>query len=225
MENYFIKEGYKCNLDSQGKAIPFFDDEYGASAYQVKVYEFTRKLICKYKIKSVLDLGCGFGSKLIKTISPVCNDIVGIDRKHAIDFCKQKHSFGRWFEDDIEKPKLNFDEKFDLIIASDVIEHLVDPDSLLNYIKRYSQKDTHIIVSTPARDLLRSHNFGPPLNMTHVREWSRPEFSQYISKNGFVIKDHFLLGERGLNLYEILRKIVLMEPFNKIQVVHCKKFN
>lgn len=224
MENYFIKEGYKCNLDSKGHSIPFLDDEYGASTYQIKVYEYAKRLVCNYKAESVLDIGCGFGIKLKDIILPVCQNIVGIDAKHAIDFCRQEYQFGRWFEDDIENSKLKLDEKFDCIIASDVVEHLVNPDNLLHYIKKHSHNNTHIVISTPARDLLRrdTKGFGPPLNTTHVREWSRSEFRKYISSRGFTILRHFQVGEIGLNVYEIIRKILLLESLRKTQVIYCK---
>lgn len=223
MKNYFIKESYNCNLDSQGQPIPFLDDEHNASIYQIKVYEFAKTLICKYKANSILDIGCGYGIKLKKIILPVCNNIVGVDVKHAIDFCKREHNFGRWFEDDIEKPEFALDQKFDIIICSDVIEHLLDPDKLLNYIKRYCHKNTHVIISTPARDLLKGKNgFGPPINKAHVREWSRSEFRRYVSNRGFTVMKHFLVGEANLNLYEIIRKIVLLQSLRNIQVVYCK---
>jgi SAM-dependent methyltransferase len=223
MRSYFIKKGYKCNLGSDGKPIPFFDNECGASTYQIKVYEFAKKVMMKYRGKNVLDIGCGYGIKLKEIVLPVCDDIVGIDVKHAIDFCKKSHAFGRWFVDDIERPGLDLNEKFDVIICSDVIEHLLDPDSLLKYIGRHSHEGTHIIISTPARDLLRKGDrLGPPLNRSHVREWSRAEFCAYISNRGFAIVRHFLVGEAGLSSYEMVRKIVLSEPLRKIQVVHCR---
>lgn len=223
MKSYCMRKDYKCNLDSQGRAIPFLDDEHGAAAYQIKVYEFARKVVCKYKAESVLDIGCGLGVKLKEFILPVCEDIVGVDMRHAIDFCEREHDFGRWFEDDIERSRLTLSEKFDVIISSDVIEHLVVPDNLLDYIKRYSHENTHVVISTPARDLVWGKNsFGPPLNKTHVREWSKSEFQAYISDRGFTIIRHFLVGEGGLSLYEIIRKIVLLEPLRKIQVMYCR---
>lgn len=223
MDNYFIKEGYICNLDSKGQAIPFLDDDYAASTYQIMVYKFAKKLICKYEARSVLDIGCGFGIKLKDIILPVCSNIVGIDTKYSIDYCRREHDFGRWLEDNIENPGLNLDEKFDLIISSDVIEHLADPDKMLKYIIKNSHKKTHIIISTPERDLISGGNsFGPPLNKTHVREWNKTEICNYIRRRNFKIIKHFLIGESGLGLYEVIRKIILFEPLRKIQVVHCK---
>ena len=131
MNDYFIKNGYQCNLDGKGGAIPFDDDETSAATYQVKVYRFAAELIRRHQLQTVLDIGCGYGLKLKEIIYPVCKNIVGIDREHAVNYCVQNHHFGKWHEDDIDNPSLVFKDNFDLIIVSDVIEHLVNPDKLL----------------------------------------------------------------------------------------------
>ena len=178
---YFIKRGYKLNLDQEGKAIPYLDCIEDSKSYQVAVYKFARKLIKEKKLKNILDIGCGYGLKLKKFILPVCQDIVGIDQQHAISFCKENYKFGMWCVDNIENPKLKLKRKFDLIISSDVIEHLVDPDKLLEYIKRFCYKNTIIILSSPERDIVRGkYSFGPPENKAHVREWNKREFYNYI---------------------------------------------
>ena len=58
-----------------------------------------------------------------------------------------------------------------------VIEHLLNPDSLMNYLKKYTNE--YIIVSTPER---KPESKGPPPNIHHIREWERHEFEEYISK-------------------------------------------
>lgn len=223
MTSYFIKQGYRCNIDAGVPAAVYACDEHGASVYQVKVYEFARKMILKHKFRSVLDVGCGFGLKLKRIIYPVCTNVVGIDTKHSIDFCKQEHNFGRWLEDDIEKPRLRLSEKFDLIISADVIEHLVDPGKLLSYIKGYSHENTNVVISTPERDAVEGKNgYGPPLNKAHVREWNRCEFGKYMESSGFRIIKHFLVGERGQDLVQILKNVLRLRPLRKNQVVLCR---
>jgi len=223
MDNYFIKKGYKCNLVSQGHATPYMDDKYNASTFQINVYRFASKVILWHKLKTVLDIGCGFGIKLQQFIKPVCKEIVGIDTKHAIDFCRKEYRFGEWFVDDIENPGLKMNRKFDLIISSDVIEHLVDPDHLLRYIKNCCHEKTEVIISTPERDLTRGKkSLGPPANQAHIREWNSSEFRKYISNRGFKILKHFLVGEKGEPVFEIIKKIVFFRPLKKCQVIHGK---
>ena len=121
-----------------------------------------------------MDLGCGSAQKLVKVIYPVCQKIVGIDQENIIEYCKkQYHKKGLVFlADDFEKPKRTFNEKFDLILNVNVIEHLVDPDKLLNYIKKHAKKDTYIIITTLDRDIWRGKNCTSSPKPEHVREWT-----------------------------------------------------
>jgi hypothetical protein len=79
----------------------------------------------------------------------------------------------------------------ELVIASDVIEHLVNPDELLIYIKKLRPR--YIVLSTPDRNLMRytgAHN-GPPINTAHIREWSFAEFRAYVQEF-YDIDEHFI---------------------------------
>lgn len=221
MENYFIKDGYKCNLNPQGETVPYLDNKINSRSYQVEVYKIARDLIQDYKLKSVLDVGCGVGEKLEKFIFPICKDITGVDTKHAIDYCKSKYSFSRWHIEDIENPSLDIEKKYDLIISSDVIEHLVNPDKLLSYIKKYAHKDTLIVISTPERDLVRGKkDLGPPKNISHVREWNIFELSNYLESFGFKILNKFLVAAvSGFNLSRIIK---FFKPSKTCQVFACK---
>lgn len=226
MNNYNLNENYICNLTKDGKAVPFCNDEHGSSFYQIKVYEYARKLIEITKVNNLLDVGCGYGIKLQKIIYPVCKDIVGIDKDEVIKYCKAVYSFGDWYNDDIENSTLKLNKKFDLIISSDVIEHMVNPDKLLSYIKNCSHERTHIIISTPERDrILNQNSMGPPRNLNHVREWNMSEFKAYLQSRNFHIIRHFLLGEKVSSYKELLKKILCFEPIRKIQVIHCLKKN
>ena len=159
---------------------------------------------------------------LKEIIYPVCKNIVGIDREHAVNYCVQNHHFGKWHEDDIDNPSLVFKDTFDLIIVSDVIEHLVNPDKLLDYIKQHSNRDTYIIVSTPERDVIHGKkSIGPPRNRAHVREWNRTEFRNYFHSSGLGIVKHFMIGEAGLSIVQIFRNVVRRRPLKKCQVVLC----
>lgn len=226
MDHYHLRDGYICNLGLDGKAIPFLDDEHGSTLYQYKVYQYARKIIKSRNFCRLLDVGCGYGIKLKEIIHPVCQNIVGIDGNYAIKFCSNSYSFGDWYHDDIENPTLKLDRKFDLIISSDVIEHMVDPDKLLEYIKKYSHKATQIIVSTPERDRISNQNpQGPPRNLSHVREWNMAELHSYFKSRGLRIIRHFLLGEKVLSYRTLIMKILRLEPIRRIQVVHCLKSN
>jgi len=214
---YFIKEDYRCNSDARGKPFPYEDDVYNSIHYQANVYKFAAKIINDYNLKSVLDIGCGFGLKLIEFIYPVCNKITGIDLKYSIDFCRKYLCFGDtdWIRDNIENPSIVFDEKFDLIIASDVVEHLIYPDKLFEYIKKHSHLETFIILSTPERDKVRGDSdMGPSPNLAHVREWNQEEFEKYIWKSNFTIIESSLAKDIYFSKTETCQIFLIQECKN-----------
>jgi SAM-dependent methyltransferase len=190
--SYFIKEGYCINTGFE----VYLDDDKNAGVYQLPVYSKGENLIIGLGLNSVLDVGCGYGIKLRDYISPVCVDIVGIDLEHSINYCKSNHDFGEWFVSDIEEDPFYLNRKFDLIICSDVIEHLYYPDKLFDYFRIHSHKDTLIVLSTPERDLHHGEShMGPPMNKTHIREWNREELKAYIEHSGYEVLSHDVVDE------------------------------
>lgn len=188
MKTYDIKAGYQCNpIDYYAGSV------HNSACYQIPVYKFAAEIIQKYNLKNCMDIGCGFGIKIVDFLCRVCNDVTGIDLESAIARCREEYDFGSWFVDNIEVPHLVLNRKFDLIMAADVIEHLQNPDSLFDYIKKYSKSETFIILSTPERDIVRGKNsLGPPLNPCHVREWNQTEFLSYVTSCGLSVQEIFL---------------------------------
>jgi len=69
------------------------------------------------------------------------------------------------------------------VIASDVIEHLIEPDQLLDALARSNAGN--IILSTPARELLILRGdkpLGPPTNPHHFLEWTSEEFRTLVGE-------------------------------------------
>lgn len=187
---YGLTEEYQTN--------PVFRMQHAsrdASMWQVGVYFYVRQLMMISKLRNILDIGCGFPEKLEKYILPVTKDIVGLDLPEIVEMFKDRFSFGRWIPFYIESSETTIDKKFDVILSSDVIEHLENPDTLLNLIKRQCHKDTFIVLSTPDRDTLGAGRLGPPKNAYHVREWNKKEFVGYVKSRGFNIIQSFLADE------------------------------
>lgn len=220
MDKYFVKSGYRPNPHRD-----FFDSDAASWMYQAATYEFARDLIVRHRLESVLDLGCGFGTKLAEFIRPVCADITGVDTEHAIAHCRARHDFGTWICDDLERPRADLGRRFDLVLAADVIEHLVDPDTLLDYIRRSAHATTLIVISTPERDLARGEGSLASDNETHVREWNESEFDRYVRSRGFDISEHFMVEaarRRGVIGRIRLAAARLFRETRTTQVVVCR---
>ncbi len=200
-DNYFIKEGYKINLNDDGSRVMQYTSVPKDTIYQVECYKYAAKLIRENNVKSCLELGSGSGYKLNKYIFPYCKDVYGIDLKHAVEYCSQLYKDMHWVFDDFDAPNPSIDKKFDLIICFDVIEHLIFPENLLNKIKTYSHAGTRILISTPERDLVRGFDHkGPPPNEKHIREWNQEELKEFLESRGFKILHHKILEAKKLSL-------------------------
>lgn len=234
MDNYHIKDNYKINETnvtndnvSQGQ---YWDKSRMVSAevYQFPVYQFVSDYIKKHKIDKVIDIGCGVARKLIHINSenPTTN-IIGIDQVDPISYCKKTYDFGEWYSDDFENSTLGDEVKSDLILSSDVIEHLINPDLLLDYIKTKLNKSGTIILSTPERDLLRGKGCNYSPNKHHIREWNFKEFEDYLESRGLEIVDHFVqypikMKFNVIFYNEIIKRALKFKPLKYNQVIILK---
>ena len=118
--------------------------EYGMSGLRQR---HLLSIIGLLKNKTVLDVGCstGYFGKILKAAN---NYVVGIDiSKSAIKIAKK--NLDEAYCVNIENELLPTKRKFDLIILSEVIEHLFDPESTLKKVIRHLKKNGLIIITTP----------------------------------------------------------------------------
>lgn len=179
-ENYFVRDGYQ----SREKAT-YFNDTGNQEASQAEVYQFAREICERESLRNVVDIGCGSGFKLVKYLGHL--HTVGIDVAETCKFLRGKYPKRDWKE---FNAALKFDFPVDMVIASDVVEHLERPNELMELINKFHPR--WIVLSTPDRNLLRygTHN-GPPVNPAHIREWSFAEFQAYV-KHYFQVSEHFI---------------------------------
>ena len=180
--------------------------------YQFYVYKYAHGLIRSNKLKNVLDVGCGPGLKLMEMLHPICKQTVGIDRKDAIDICINRYPEGEFYVDNFDTPSLDLPRKFDLIICADVIEHVIDPDNLIRYIKSYAHPESYIILSTPERDRLRGPECTSSPKPEHIREWNKEEFIHYLQSRGLSIIQHRKMPKMKFNFREYRK--MLRNPFS-----------
>jgi methyltransferase family protein len=180
MDRYCIKDGYTARPHNR-----FFDDTPLKDEWQNEVYERARALADLYGLNSVLDIGTGSGFKLLKYFSD--KETLGMDLPRTVAWLKRTYADRNWTD------KIQPYPDFDLVICADVIEHVPDPDQLLDLIEQCNPRFS--VISTPDRALLTRGQNGPPGNKAHVREWTFDEFAQYLGRR-FKIVEHFISNER-----------------------------
>ncbi len=171
----------------QRKKNAEFSDIGNTEEWQKEVYEKAHQIYISENLKSVIDIGCGSGYKLLKYFSGIENKI-GIDNTSTVSELRKLYPEERWLEStDLVYNNLTAD----LIICADVLEHIANPDLFCAEIKKIKNVK-YLIFSTPERTLINNAStFGPPNNQSHFREWNFNEFKNFISSH-FILLDHFI---------------------------------
>lgn len=204
MDNFCIKSGYIIRVNND-----YYTDYPHVDGHQPDVYKLAYYLAKKDKINHIVDIGSGNANKHVPYKDEGINLIL-IDHGNNLNNInsKLKNVITRI---DIDLEKIDKDMEFDLtnsiVILADVIEHIVDPDPLLNYLSKISKECKYLLISTPDRERNWGVNhMGPPPNGAHCREWTLKEFSNLLEAYGI---SNYLLGFTIDNSIKKQKKTIL----------------
>jgi len=161
------------NVNKLNREISHFEKNlHNDMKFIEKIYPLVQKNINHIEDK-VIDVGCGSGilvSKLIKDTA--LNNAFGCDfSSEKIIKCKAVHNISNFFVHDVYN---KFDEKYDVIVCTEVLEHLENPDdALINLLSSLNPRGK-LIISVPdgRKDIFSGH----------INFWSPESFNIYINK-------------------------------------------
>lgn len=141
----------------------------------------------------VLDIGCGQG-ELAYDLSKKAHQVIGIDISHK----NIKIAQGRYSAKNVnyyfgDATKYRFEQKFDIIILSNVLEHLRNRIKFLNKIKKLAPK---ILIRVPMinRDWITLYkkelDISWKLDKSHFIEYTEKSFKDELSRAGLKIIQH-----------------------------------
>ena len=173
---HFLAKGYRSR-----KSIMHWDDSQCKDEWQDQVYVFAHRIAKDRGYSRILDFGCGSGYKLMKHFKEF--NTCGYELDPALSFLKKTYPDREWREGGLDASYFN---DADMVICSDVIEHLPEPQLLLHAISQSSAKT--VVLSSPSAEIFAdfggtsSRRFGPPAIPTHFREWSTLEFGRFVNQ-------------------------------------------
>ncbi len=187
------------------------DEYYSGSSFLIRLIE-QRRLACIKKMVAasaddrILEVGCGGGHVL--RMFPECN-LTGVDvsgemlekARRNLDRYRARLLKGELHELDL--PYGGFDQ----IICTEVLEHAVDPESILAQMRRLLRPQGRVVVTFPndylvntAKDILRRSRLTalPPFRRIswggddyHLHVWSVPEMRELLSRYFTVVRARF----------------------------------
>lgn len=137
------------------------------------------------RIYSILDVGCGEGFTLNKLYeNKIGKRLEGVDfQETAIEIGKKIHPHLELKVGDIYHLPFE-DNSFDLVICTEVLEHLKDPKKALSEIQRVTLR--YVLLSVPNEPFFMIANFLRGKNLSrwgndieHVQHWTSKSFQKF----------------------------------------------
>ena len=231
---YGIRSDYQPNPVNQS-----FDEVSGeefwtpdriatSARHQRAVYRLARRLAQDLGTRRVIDVGCGLATKLMAFFDSEY-DLIGLDQESAVEMCRQMHDRGTFIGVNLLDTSdiASLRQTADLVICSDVIEHVEDPDVLLALLRNLARGDARVVISTPERVALHGPDVVSPTNPVHIREWSRDELATYLTSSGFDVQSHSVLFPFSpkvdpMTVRYVLDRVRRRRPWRTTQVAVCR---
>jgi len=154
--------------------------------------EIVRIIKERKRAGKILDLGCGEGH--ILQMLPDFYEKYGSDVSDvALSLIKDEKIHKKACDLNQDFP---FDLNFDVIIASEVLEHLGNPYNVLEKVKEHLAKDGLFLVTTPSVTLWK-HRLQllrgrfPKYDPSHINFWDIDSFAELLRNYGYKILDYY----------------------------------
>lgn len=147
----------------------------------------------KYKVQTVLDFGCGlgYGTYLIYKNG---FKVEGYDiSKEAIDECRKRYPHIKFLRTNVP---MKFEKKYDAIIASEVLEHVMDVELFIETLCENLNRPGLTLLTTP------NVKYSKKLNPHHYHEYSLEELRELLPNAK--IEGLMSIFMRGLRFWSVL---------------------
>ncbi len=221
-------EGNSSPVDENGIRMmedSFFKTEKIAIHYAKKRIVYFEKILGR-KCQNILDIGCGPGV-FYKPYKNLSINWTGVEvSPFWIEFGKKNKI------PILEKNLNEIKEKFDIITAHQVLEHVENPMKFMNQVLRilkpggilYFEIPNHFSLSSSIRKIspILSYDYGfiqPPM---HMRAYSSYTIKKLFKKNQLIIKDIFTCSNNDLTWGQVRKYSFFQKLFFTISALFGK---
>ncbi len=178
-------DGTRISLNEEYQLKPSEDSSHGRIA----------ALLSARAPSKILDLGCS-GGLLAERLRKIGHHVIGVDVTEIDAVAERTSAF---FKADLNEgipPEVG--TGFDVVLAADVLEHLVEPSALLEQIRNVLIPGGSLILCVPNvahwyprfRSTLGKFDYDQRgiLDATHLRFFTRKTARRLVERNGFAIQ-------------------------------------
>ena len=169
-----------------------------------------RRLIMNYAkritFRSVLDVGCGNGTLLREIGRQVPVNLTGVDlSEYIVDRNKESFPGIQFYTMDISGNALK--EKFDLVICSEVLEHIEDANNALQNLRKMCGR--YLIITVPTGPI-----FPIDKEMGHIRHYKPHELVASLRQHGFKILS---IDRSGFPFHTLYKCLINTRPRSSLE--------
>lgn len=226
LNKFFKLPNHPFNLSNDGEKT-YQEWQYEKGLDTLKFYLKNTTIDKMFKGKKVLDIGCGAAGKTVFYASKEVESIVGLEilnkyEKDARDL-SEKYGVSQKFKFiccDASKTPFP-DESFDTIIMNDAMEHVGNPEKVLDECYRILKKGGKLYLNFPPYN----HPYGAHLSDAIAIPWVHLFFSDKTLINTYkeLVKD--LPDGNDRIEFRISKKTDETEYFSYINKMTIKRFN
>jgi len=209
-------------------------DKKGADYYSNIRLDLINLIDKKSQNLKVLEIGAAYGETLFYLKqNGIASEVVGVD---IFEDAKNKQNYkplDQFIFGDIEKIDLpEYFQHFDLILLADVLEHLFEPKSVLETLKKYLKEDGKIIISMPniryysaLYKIVFKGDFkyeeSGIFDYTHVRFYCRKNIQELLETAGYKVlkQESSIINYQGKSMAKLINLITfgIFEEFFSTQ--------
>lgn len=215
---------YTAHYETDAIEFDYFEERRGETEHEERrVRDFLISLVPKDTV-SILDAGCG-SAWVAKEFLPrgkfvTSMDVSTANPREALRRYPADHHAGL-VADAFQLPLKP--GSFDVVIASEIIEHVVDPKAFVHSLLRVVRPGGKLLISTPYKEVLRYslcvhcnqktpqyahlHSFDEHKLRSYAPEGVTAQHYVFGNKALFHLRTHFLLGRLPFSLWVLIDRL------------------
>lgn len=169
-------------------------------------------------VKRVMDIGTGNGA-LCARLESAGYQVVGVEPdKKGVDIARSSHPsipFYNFGVEDNPAELLAREQEFDVVVSTEVVEHLYSPHFLPIYAKGVLRSGGYLVVTAPYHGYLKNlalsifakwdKHHTVLWHGGHIKFWSRATLTRLLAENGFRV-----IGFSGVGRFPYLWKNMVL---------------
>lgn len=158
------------------------------------------------RANSVLDVGCGNGALLCQLRSKMPLSYTGVDLSEAV-LANNRSRFPHIQFHPLDISKTALESTFDVVICSEVLEHIIDVESALGNLRRMCAR--YLIITVPSGPV-----FTIDKAMGHVRHFTKESLTKLLTRHGLEILS---FREWGFPFHTAYKYLINLNPDQCLQ--------